>query len=122
MKMNKITKVLGALLLTGAVSGSAFAAENAAGVAEHFSLTAKSAKEAADAAAAGNKDGCLTAIKQTKQHYKELTGDAAGMPMQKAIKRLKEGQEECEKGDTAAATPILQEVAATIERIRTTGK
>jgi hypothetical protein len=118
MKITKIATVLNATLLTFALgAGSAYAAENAAGVAEHFKLTAQSAQEAADAAAAGNKEGCLTAIKQTKQHYKELTGDAAGMPMQRAIKRLKEGQDECEKGNTAAAAPILKEAAETIKKL-----
>lgn len=79
MKMSK-TLFLGGLLLTGTLgmSSGAVAAENAAGVKEFMGKTVETAKQAQAAAAAGDKDGCLSAIKQTKQNYKEITGDAAG--------------------------------------------
>lgn len=120
MKMNKIAKVLGALLLTGAfgVSGSAVAAENAAGVAEHFALTIKTVKEAQQAAQAGDKDGCLTNIKASVQHYKEITGDAAGKPLQDAMKKVKQAKGECESGNTAKAAEILTEVVPALESIQ----
>ncbi len=122
MKMNKSIAAISAFLLAGAVSGSVFAAENSAGVAEHFSLTVKTLKEAQVAAASENKEGCLASIKQAKQHYKELTGDAAGKPMQDAMKRVKDAQAECEAGEYASASAVLTEVSATVERLRTSGK
>jgi hypothetical protein len=117
MKMSKIFKALGALLLTGAVSGSAFAAENAAGVREFMGKTVQTAKEAQAAAAAGDKAGCLTAIKQTKQYYKEITGDAAGKPLQDAMKKIKEGQAQCEADKPQDAAPILGEAVAGMEKV-----
>jgi hypothetical protein len=122
MKMNKIANVLGALLLTGAfgLSGGAFAAETATGVNEHFDLTIKTAKEAQAAAAAGNKDNCLASIKQVKQHYKEITGAASGMPLQKAMAKLKTAQAECETGNTAKGAEILTEVVNDLQKISNT--
>jgi hypothetical protein len=122
MKMNKTTAALSAFLLASAVSGSAIAAENAAGVAEHFALTVKTLQAAQVSAASMDKDGCLANIKKAKQHYKELTGDAAGKPMQDAMKRVKDAQAECEAGEYVKANAVLTEVATTVERIRTTGK
>jgi hypothetical protein len=112
MNLSKISKAMGALVVLTAVSGTAFAVENAAGVAEYKAKTLASTKEAQAAAAAGNKEGCLTAIKATKQNYKELTGAAASKGMQDAIKDLKVGQEQCEKGDMAGATATLNKVVS----------
>lgn len=110
MKMSKISTVVSSALLALAVSGSVFAAENAEGVKEHLGLTLETTKAAQAAAAAGNRDECLAKIKAAKQHYKEVTGDAAGKPLQDAIKVLKVGQEECLAGDTAKAAVTLTEV------------
>ncbi len=120
MKTNKIANGLSALLLTGAfgLSGGAFAAETATGVNEHFDMTIKTAQEAQAAAGAGNKEGCLAAIKQTKQHYKEITGAASGMPLQKAMAKLKDGQAACESGDTAKGATILTEVVNELKAIK----
>lgn len=118
MKMNK-TLVLGALLLTGAmgVSGGAIAAENAAGVKEFMVKTVQTTKEAQAAAATGDKDGCLSAIKQTKQNYKEITGDAAGKPLQDALKKVRQAQDLCAAGNTSEAAPLLSEAAAAMEKV-----
>ncbi|HYE38040.1 hypothetical protein [Methylocaldum sp.] len=120
MKMNKTAKVLSALLLTGAfgVSGSAIAAENAAGVAEHFGLTVKTAKEAHEAAKAGDKDGCLSGIKQSIQHYKELTGAAAGKELQDTIKVVKEAKGECESGNTTKGAELLGQAVPVLEKLQ----
>jgi len=115
MKMIKISTVASTVLL--ALAGNVFAAENAAGVKEHMGLTLQKVKEAQASAAAGNKDECLVNIKTAKQHYKEITGDAAGKPLQDAIKVLKVGQEECEKGDTAKAAETLAGVVSSIDKI-----
>lgn len=117
MKMNKIVKALSVALLAGAVSGSVFAAENASGVKEFMAKTLETAKAAQAAAVAGDEAGCLAAIKQTKQFYKEITGDAAGKPLQDALKKVKEGQAHCEAGNAQEAVPFLSEAVATMEKI-----
>jgi hypothetical protein len=117
MNMSKIFSVVSGVVLSVAMAGNVFAAENAAGVKEHMGLTLGKTKDAQAAAAAGNKEECLVAIKAAKQHYKEVTGDAAGKPLQDAIKQLKVGQEECDKGETAKAAATLTEVVAAIEKI-----
>lgn len=122
MKKVEFAKTLGALIVGGAFalgSVAVNAAENAAGVVEHMGLTVKTTKEALEYAKAGNEHACLSSIKQAKQHYKEITGDAAGKPLQDAIKRLKVAQEECEKeGGGPAAAGILTEVVASLEKIQ----
>jgi hypothetical protein len=124
MKANKIANMLGALLLTGAfgLSGGAFAAENAAGVAVHFDELVKSAQLALDSAKAGNKDASLTEIKAAKQHYKELTGDAAGKGMQDAIKKLSAAQDAIKAGDTAKGAEILGEVVPELQKLKSASK
>lgn len=126
MNNSKIVKTFGALLLGGALAmgnvATVSAAENAAGVAEHMNLTVTTLKEALAAAKAGNKDASLASIKQAKQHYKEITGDAAGKPLQDAIKRLKEAQAEIENGNIAAGATILEEVVPAVEKVQKGGK
>ncbi|NJC87882.1 MAG: hypothetical protein FIB02_05020 [Desulfuromonas sp.] len=119
MQINKIVSSLilgGFFALTGSVS---IAAENAAGVAEHFKMTVDTTKEALSHAKEGNEHACLSSIKSAKQHYKEITGDAAGKPLQDAMKRMKDAQAECEKeGGAPKAAEILTEVVAALEKIR----
>ncbi|MDD1649203.1 MAG: hypothetical protein LUO80_02250 [Methylococcaceae bacterium] len=122
MKMSKISTVVSSALLALAVSGSVFAAENAEGVKEHLGLTLERVKAAQAAAAAGNRDECLSNIKAAKQHYKEVTGDAAGKPLQDAIKNLKVGQEECLAGDTAKGATTLTGVVNELNGIVATSK
>ena len=127
MKNRKIAKTLGALLTGGvlALGGASclYAAETAAGVAVHMNKTIDSAKEALAHAKEGNEKGCLASIKQAKQHYKEITGDAARKPLQDAIKRMKEAQAECEKeGGAPQAAAILTEVVAALEKVKATIK
>jgi hypothetical protein len=117
MKMKKISTVASSAILALMISGNVFAAENAEGVKEHLGLTLEKTKEAQAAAAAGNKDECVKSIKVAKQHYKEVTGDAAGKPLQDAIKVLKVGQEECEQGNTQKAATTLSEVVTAIDKI-----
>ncbi|CAL1241301.1 hypothetical protein [Candidatus Methylocalor cossyra] len=117
MKMYKVIGALGAPLLAALLSGTVLAAEKAAGVKEFMGKTLQTTKEAQAAAAAGNKDACLAAIKQAKQYYKEITGDAAGKPLQDAMKKVKEGQARCEAGQPSEAAPILGEAVATMEKV-----
>lgn len=118
MKMNKIAKAFGAMLLTGILSGSAFAAENSAGVAEHFDLLVKTAGLALDNANNGNKDAAITDIKQAKQHYKELTGDASGKEMQDVVKQLSAAQDALKNGDTEKGKEILAGANAKLKELR----
>ncbi|QSA96095.1 hypothetical protein [Methylococcus sp. EFPC2] len=118
--MSKIAKKLIGVVLAGFIglAGSAFAAENAAGVVEHTDLTVKSIKAALEAAKAGNAAESLANIKQGRQHYKEITGDAAGKPLQDAIKVLREGQVALEAGDTKKGAEILTGVVSSLEKIQ----
>lgn len=118
MKMNKIAKVLGALLLTGFLSGSVFAAENSAGVAEHFDQLVKTAGLALDNANNGNKEAAITDIKQAKQHYKELTGDASGKDMQDVVKQLTAAQDALKSGDAEKGKEILAGANAKLKELR----
>lgn len=101
----------------GLVSSSAFAAESAAGVKEHMGLMLKTVQEAQAHAAQGHGDLCTESIKQSIQHYKELTGDAAGKPLQDAVKKIKLAKDGCQAGDTAEAATLLQETLPILERI-----
>lgn len=118
MKMSKIFSVVSGAIMVAAVSGNVFAAEDAAGVVVHMKATLEKTQSAQAAAAAGNKDACLADIKAAKQHYKEVTGDKAGKPLQDAIKVLKVGQEQCEKGDTATAATTLADVVSQLQKLQ----
>lgn len=118
--INANLKKAGILLIGGAfalVTGAASAAENAAGVKEHFGLLVKTAKEAYEHAAAGHADLCAESIKAAKQHYKEITGDAAGKPLQDAMKKVTAARDACQSGDAAAAAEVLKETVPQIEKI-----
>lgn len=122
MKRTKIRNALSTLLVAGAfgLSGSALAAETATGVNEHFDMTIKTTKEAQAAAAAGDKAGCLANIKQAKQHYKQITGAASGMPLQKAMAKLRDAQAACDAGDTGKGAAVLSDVASDLQKISDT--
>jgi hypothetical protein len=113
---------IAALLIAGAFGlGAAtvgHAAESASGVAEYMALTIKTAKQAQESAKQGNKEGCLQGIRETRQHYKEITGDAAGMGLQRAIGKMKTAQFACEAGDTAKGADILAEVVKDLEAVQ----
>jgi hypothetical protein len=117
MKMSKISTVLSSALLALAVSGNVFAAENSEGVKEHFGLTQKEVKAATDAAKAGDAKGCTDHYKQAKQHYKEITGNAASMRLQKAIDVMQTGKEACQAGDAAKGAQIGEEVTKELDAI-----
>lgn len=111
MIISNISKFLAVTLLAG-VTYNAVAAESAAGVAEHLNLLIETTAVAQAAAAGGDKDACLGNIKKAKQHYKELTGEPAGKPMQDAIKIMREAQGDCEAGNTADAATKLSDVVS----------
>ena len=108
-------------IFTGAAFGlgasAAFAAENAAGVKEHMDLFVKTVKEANEHANLGHGDLCTESIKQSIQHYKEITGDAAGKPLQDAVKKIKAAKDACQAGDTAEGAAVLSATIPDIEKI-----
>lgn len=117
MKMSKISTVLSSALLVLAASGNVFAAENSEGVKEHFGLTQKEVKAATESANAKDAKGCTDHYKQAKQHYKEITGSAASMRLQKAIDVMQTGKEACQAGDTAKGAQVGEEVSKELEAI-----
>lgn len=117
MIISKISRFLAVTLLAG-TGYSAFAAESAAGVAEHLNMLIDTTRAAQTSAAAGDKDACLSTIKQAKQHYKELTGEPAGKPMQDAIKIMKDAQADCESGNTADAATKLGDVVSREQKVQ----
>jgi hypothetical protein len=120
MKKEHVRNV-GAVLLAsvfGLAAGSAAAAESAAGVKEHMDLMVKTVKEANEHAAAGHQDMCVDSIKQSIQHYKELTGDAAGKPLQDAVKKIKAAKDACQAGDPAEAAAVLADTIPALEKVQ----
>ena len=74
-------------------------------------------KAATEAAKAGDAKGCTDHYKQAKQHYKEITGNAASMSLQKAIDVMKTGKEACQAGDTAKGAEAGEKVTAELDAI-----
>jgi hypothetical protein len=122
--MKNASKKLGVALVTGmlslGVASLSHAAENASGVVEFMGKTVETTKEAYTHAKEGNEKACVDSIKQVKQFYKEITGDAAGKPLQDAMKKVKAAQLECEKGEGGgvAASAILGEAVVAMEKIK----
>lgn len=121
--MKNINKKIGIALVAGIASlgfaSLSHAAENAAGVVEYMNKTVEATKEAYTHAKEGNEKACLDSIKQVKQFYKEITGDAAGKPLQDAMKKVKAAQADCEKeGGGPDAANTLGEAVAAMEKIK----
>lgn len=120
MKIEKITKTLGAMLLTGAlglVGAPAMAAEDAAGVHAHAVEAVKTAKEAIEHAKAGHKEQTVDTLKVLRTHTKELTGDPIGKNIQQANSRIREAIKEAEAGNTAATAERLTEALTPLKAI-----
>lgn len=120
--MKKITTNLGAALVAGALalgaSAVSLAAEDAGGVVKYIGMSYDSAKAAMESAKAGKKDETLASLKQVRQYTKEITGDAAGMKLQKANQAVKAAGSEAEAGDLAKAAETLAPAVATLEEMK----
>jgi hypothetical protein len=116
----QINKILGAMIVGGVfalTTNVTIAAESAEGVKEHYKMLVETLVEAQKQAAAGNEPACRDGIKIAKQHYKEVTGDAAGKGLQDAMKRVRDAQAECEKeGGAPAGAAILAEVVGKLKK------
>ncbi|MFM8330894.1 MAG: hypothetical protein ACKN9T_04340 [Candidatus Methylumidiphilus sp.] len=121
-KMKKITTKLGAALVAGVLalgaSAVSLAAEDASGVVKYIGLSYDSAKAAMESANAGKKDETLASLKQVRQYTKEITGDAAGMKLQKANQAVKAAGLEAEAGNLAKAAEMLAPAVATLEEMK----
>ena len=124
--MKKFNKTLGVAFVAGLLAlGSApvaHSAEDAGGVVKFIGLSYDSAKAALDAAKAGKKDETLASLKQVRQYSKEITGDAAGMKLQKVNQAIKKAAGEAEAGDLAAAATTLEPAVASLEEIKKSPK
>jgi hypothetical protein len=126
--MNKLNKNLGValvagLLAVGSVSVS-YAAEDAKGVAVFTEKTADAAKKALEELQSGRVDEAKVELKNVRQFSKEITGDAAGMSLQKANQGIKETmrildeEKDVKKaiGTLEPAVKSLQEIAASVKK------
>jgi hypothetical protein len=124
--MNKLNKNIGVALVAGLLAmgtvSVAQAAEDAGGVVKYIGLSSDSAKAALDAAKAGDKEKTLASLKQVRQYTKEITGDAAGMKLQKANQAVKAAAQEAEAGDLAKAAETLAPAVATLEEMKKSAK
>jgi hypothetical protein len=120
--MTKITKNLGAALVTGLLAlGSvsvSYAAEDAGGVVKYIGMSYDSAKAALESAKAGNKEATTTSLKQVRQYTKEITGDAAGMKLQKVNQGIKAAASAVEANDMAKAVELLTTAVKSLEDIK----
>ena len=120
--MKRITKNLGAALVSGmlalgAVSVS-YAAEDAGGVVKYIGMSYDAAKAALDAAKAGDKDKASASLKQVRQYSKEITGDAAGMKLQKVNQAVKAAGNAVDAGDLAKAAELLEPAVKSLEELK----
>jgi hypothetical protein len=124
--MKKNTQKLCVALITGLFAlgtvSVTHAAEDAGGVVKYIGLSSDSAKAALDAAKAGDKEKTLASLKQVRQYTKEITGDAAGMKLQKANQAVKAAAQQAEAGDLAKAAETLAPAVATLDEMKKNAK
>ncbi len=120
--MKKMSKNLGVALIAGILAMGAasvsFAAENAAGVVTFIGKSLDAAKAAQDAAKVGDKEKTVASLKEVRQYTKEITGDAAGMKLQKVNQMIKKAASEAEAGDLAKTAETLGPAVAGLEEIK----
>ena len=124
--MKKMTTNLGVALVTGLLAfGSvsvSSAAEDAGGVVKFIGMSLDSAKAAQDAAKAGDKEKTLENLKKVRQYSKEITGDAAGMKLQKVNQAVKAAASEAEAGNLTKAAETLAPAIKSLEEIKSGSK
>jgi hypothetical protein len=120
--MKKITKHLGVALVSGLLAmGSvsvSYAAEDAGGVVKYIGMSYDAAKSALDAAKAGNKEQTSASLKQVRQYTKEITGDAAGMKLQKINQAIKAAGNAVDAGDLPKAAELLEPAVKSLEELK----
>jgi len=99
------------------------AAEDAGGVAKFIGLSYDAAKAALEAAKAGKKDETAANLKQVRQLSKEITGDAAGMKLQKVNQAIKETMRILdEEKDLKKAADVLEPAVKSMSEINAESK
>jgi ribosomal protein S20 len=120
--MKKITKNLGVALVSGLLAlGSvsvSYAAEDAGGVVKYIGMSYDAAKAALEAAKLGDKQKTTESLKQVRQYSKEITGDAAGMKLQKVNQAVKAAGNAVDAGDTAKAAELLEPAVKSLEEMK----
>jgi uncharacterized protein YjdB len=113
--MKMIKNLLTAAMLAvsvGGISGlstPAMAAESAAGVSKAIADVKRALAEAIQIAAAGtDKDALIAKIAETKQHYKEITGDQYGARLQRLSSALSKARGMAQRGDMVGAEEELK--------------
>lgn len=124
--MTTMKKSLGVMLVSGLLAlGAAnvsYAAEDAHGVAKYIGLSYDAGKAALDAAKAGDKATTSAKLKEVRQLTKEITGDAAGMKLQKVNQAVKAAGTAVDAGDTAKAAELLEPAVKSLEEIKNSAK
>jgi hypothetical protein len=121
-QMKKIAKhfavaLVSAVLATGSVAVSN-AAEDAGGVVKYIGMSYDSAKAALDAAKVGDKQKTTESLKQVRQYSKEITGDAAGMKLQKVNQAVKAAGNAVDACDMAKAVELLGPAVKSLEEMK----
>ncbi len=120
--MKKMTKNLGVALVVGVLTMGAasvsYAAENAAGVTVFIGKSLDSAKAALEHAKAGHKAETIASLKEVRQYTKEITGDAAGMKLQKVNQAIKAAANEAEADNLSKSAELLTDAVAKLEEIK----
>lgn len=115
-QVNKLAAVLVAGVL-GLGSMAAMAAEDGAGVLKYAKESTKSAQQALEYVKSGHKTEAAEALKMTRQHLKEVTGDYIGMQLQRANGRIKDAIKAVDSGDMSTANTKLEEGLAVLKEI-----
>jgi hypothetical protein len=120
--MKTFTTKLGIALIAGMIGlgtvSVSNAAEDAGGVVKFIGLSLDSAKAAYDAAKAGDKAKTIENLKQVRQQTKEITGDAAGMKLQKVNQAVKAAGLEAEADHLDKAAELLAPAVKSLEEIK----
>ncbi len=91
-------------------------------VVKFIGLSYDSAKAALDAAKAGKKDETLASLKQVRQYSKEITGDAAGMKLQKVNQAIKAAAIQVDANDLAGVAATLEPAVKSLEEMKNSVK
>lgn len=124
--MKKIIRKLGVALVSGALAfgavSASYAAEDAGGVTKFIGLSYDAAKAALEAAKAGDKATTSAKLKEVRQLSKEITGDAAGMKLQKVNQAVKAAGNAVDAGDLPKAAELLAPAVKSLEEIKSGSK
>jgi hypothetical protein len=124
--MKKTTQMIGVMLIGGLLAvgtvSTSYAAEDAGGVTKYIGLSLDSAKAAVEAAKAKDKAKTIESLKQVRQQTKEITGDAAGMKLQKVNQAVKQAKGEADNELFDKVIETMTPAVAALEEIKNGAK